>query len=143
MFKYKKERIMNMTNIDQILLKVTSGDNVLKKNHRVFLGFSGRDGREFRCRQNNGDGNPFRSNAEVTLIFGNSSNVEKPNFNDPRNPLMDDLRVGRAYLRIDPDSESEWLIKDVQVFINGTLTHGIKIPNIILDEDGAERVYLD
>ena len=134
---------MNMTNIDQIQLKITTGNNDLKRNHRVFLGFSGSQGREFRCRENNGDGNPFKSNSTVTITFGNLSNVEKPDFNDPRNTPTDDLQVGRAYLRIDPDSENEWLIKDAQVFINGVLTHQLRIPNIILDEDGSEKVHLD
>jgi hypothetical protein len=132
-----------MANIDQIQLKVMTGGKALKKSHRVFLGFSGRDGREFRCREDSGDGNPFLTNSTTTLIFGNSSNVEKPDFNDPRNPLMDDLHVGRGYLRIDPDSDSEWIINDAQVFINGTLTHRLRIPNIVLDEDGSEKVYLD
>jgi len=132
-----------MTNIDQIQLKITTGNKDLKRNHRVFLGFSGRQGREFRCRENNGDGNPFNSNSIVTLTFGNTSNVEKPDLNDPRNPPTDDLQVGRAYLRIDPNTENEWLIQDAQVFINGTLTHRLRIPNIILDEDGSEKVYLD
>jgi hypothetical protein len=132
-----------MTNIDQIQLKIITGNNDLKRNHRVFLGFAGRQGREFRCRENNGDGNPFKSNSTVTLTFGNSSNVEKPELNDPRNPQTDDLQVGRAYLRIDPNSENKWLIQDAQVFINGTLTHRLRIPNIILDEDGSEIVYLD
>ena len=132
-----------MTNIDQIQLKITTGNKDLKRNHRVFLGFSGRQGREFRCRENNGDSNPFNSNSTFTLIFGNTSNVERPDLNDPRNPPTDDLQVGRAYLRIDPDTENEWLIQDAQVFINGTLTHRLRIPNIILDEDGSERVYLD
>lgn len=132
-----------MTNIDQIQLKIITGNNDLKRNHRVFLGFSGRQGREFRCRENNGDGNPFESNSTVILIFGNTSNVEKPDLNDPRNPPTDDLQVGRAYLRIDPNTENKWLIQDAQVFINGTLTHRLRIPNIILDEDGSEIVYLD
>jgi hypothetical protein len=56
---------------------------------------------------------------------------------------MDDLQVGRAYLRIDPDSDSEWMIQDAQVLINGTLTHQLRLRNIILDEDGSEKVYLD
>ncbi|MGH9972442.1 MAG: hypothetical protein ACRD93_00940 [Nitrososphaeraceae archaeon] len=120
-----------------------TGGKALKKSHRVFLGFSGGHGREFRCREDNGDGNPFSTNSMITLIFGNSSNVEKPDFNDPRNPLMDDLLVGRGYLRIDPDSDSEWIINDAQVFINGTLTHRVRLPNIVLDEDGSEKVYLD
>jgi hypothetical protein len=134
---------MNMTNVDQIQLNVITGGKALKKSHRVFLGFSGGHGREFRCREDSGDGNPFSTNSTITLIFGNSSNVEKPDFNDPRNPLMDDLLVGRGYLRIDPDSDSEWIINDAQVFINGTLTHRIRLPNIVLDEDGSEKVYLD
>ena len=132
-----------MTNIDQIQIKITTGNKDLKRNHRVFLGFSGRQGREFRCRENNGDSNPFISNSTVTLTFGNTSNIERPDLNDPRNPPTDDLQVGRAYLRIDPDTENEWLIQDAQVFINGTLTHRLRNPNIILDEDGSERVYLD
>lgn len=132
-----------MTNIDQIQLKVITGNNDLKRNHRVFLGFSGRQGREFRCRKNNGDSNPFNSNSTVTLTFGNTSNVERPDLNDPRNPPTDDLQVGRAYLRIDPNTENEWMIQDAQVFINGTLTHRLRTPNIILDEDGSEIVYLD
>ena len=132
-----------MTNIDQIQLKIITGNNDLKRNHRVFLGFSGRQGREYRCRENNGDGNPFKSNSTVILTFGNTSNVEKPELNDPRNPPTDDLQVGRAYLRIDPNTENKWLIQDAQVSINGTLTHRLRIPNIILDEDGSEIVYLD
>ncbi|HEU5119830.1 MAG TPA: hypothetical protein VFT71_02485 [Candidatus Nitrosocosmicus sp.] len=132
-----------MTNIDQIQLKIITGNNDLKRNHRVFLGFSGRQGREYRCRENNGDGNPFKSNSTVILTFGNTSNVEKPELNDPRNPPTDDLQIGRAYLRIDPNTENKWLIQDAQVSINGTLTHRLRIPNIILDEDGSEIVYLD
>lgn len=132
-----------MTNIDQIQLKITTGDNELKRSHRVFLGFSGRQGREFRCRENNGDGNPFKKNSTIALTFGNLANIEKPDLNDPRNPSMDDLQVGRAYLRIDPDSDTKWMIKDAQIFINGTLTHRLRIQNIVLDEDGSEKVYLD
>lgn len=132
-----------MTNIDQIQLTITTGSDALDNGHRVFLGFTGRHGREFRCRELDGDGNPFSSNSTVTLRFGNLSNVETPNFNDPRNPSMDDLQVGRAYIRIDPDSEHEWHIQAAQVFINGTLTHQLRIAGIILDEDASETVYLD
>lgn len=58
-------------------------------------------------------------------------------------PVMDDLQIGRAYIRRDPDSEHKWLIQDAQVLINGTLTHQLRICGIILDEDGSEIVYLD
>jgi hypothetical protein len=132
-----------MTNVDQIQLSVSTGNNDLRRNHRVFLGFTGRHGREFRCREIDGDGNPFESNSTVILKFGNASNVENPNINDPRNPLIDDLQVGRAYIRIDPDSKEEWLIQNAQVSINGIITHELRIPNIILDEDASEKVYLD
>ena len=132
-----------MVNIDQIQLSVTTGGEGLNRGHRVFLGFTGRHGREFRCRELDGSGNPFTSNSTITLKFGDSSNVENPNLNDPRKPAMDTLQVGRAYIRIDPDSEHEWLIQDARVLINGTLAHQLRIPGIILDEDGSEIVYLD
>ena len=131
-----------MTNIDRIQLSVTTGNESIDQDHRVFLGFTGAHGREFRCREENDDNNPFRAGQRV-LIFGNGSNVGNPSLNDPRNPVLDDLHIGRAYIRIDPESEDEWLIQDAEVSINGNLTHRLRIQNIILHEDASEIVYLD
>ena len=130
-------------NIEQIQLLVSTGNEDLDLNHRVFLGFHGSHGREFRCKIIDGEINPFRANRTITITFGIESNAENPNLNDPRNPQLDTLRLERAYIRIDPDARDRWLINNIQVLINGILSYQLQISNIILDEDSSEIIFLD
>ena len=130
-------------NVEQIQLTVSTGNEDLDFNHRVFLGFLGSHGREFRCKIIDGEVNPFRANQTITITFGTGSNAENPNLNDPRNPQLDIVGLEKAYIRIDPNARNRWSLNDIKVFINGSLSYQLKIPNIVLDEDSSEIIFLD
>ena len=132
-----------MTDINQIQLFVQTGSSSISSGERVFLGFNGRHGREFRCRLEGGNTNPFESDSETHLIFGQDSNVSESNLNDPRNPQMDDLMLGRAYLRLDTTSQTEWIIREVRININGNDTHNLLLNGITLNRDSSETIYID
>ena len=135
---------ITMTDVNQIQLFVISGESALESGERVYLGFNGRHGREFRCRLiGNNNANPFEPNQERQLIFGQDSNVLDSQLNDPRNPQMDDLMMGRAYIRIDTASQMEWIINDARVLINSSVTHNLVLTNTILHRDGTQLVYMD
>lgn len=132
-----------MSDINQIQIFVRTGPSSPSSGERVFLGFNGRHGREFRCRLDGGNTNPFGSNTETHLIFGQDSNVSEPSLNDPRNPQMDDLMLGRAYLRLGTTSQTEWIIREIRVVVNGNDTHDLLLHDITLHRDGSEIIYMD
>ena len=129
--------------ITQIIAHVETGDKDLNNNSRVYLGFEGKHGREFRMRTTN-DPNPFRENTALDIVFGSGANVRQASINDPRNPPMDLTQITGAYIRIEPRQEEPWKVLNAQVFINGSVTpaFSLRLPNIILEEDSGEKVSL-
>jgi hypothetical protein len=129
--------------ITQIKVHIETGNQDPDKDTRVYLGFEGRHGREFRMRTT-GDPNPFRENTALDIVFGSGANVRDENINDPTNPSMDLTQITGAYIRIEPRQEEPWNIATAQVFINGsaTPTFSLKLPNIVLEEDAGEKVSL-
>ena len=57
---------------------------------------------------------------------------------------MDQNRITGAYIRIEPGQEKPWEITSAQVFINGSGTpmFSLKLPNIVLEDDTADKVSL-
>ena len=129
--------------ISQIRAHIETGNQDPDRNTRVFLGFDGKHGREFRMRTT-GDPNPFRENTALDIVFGSGANVRDENINDPTNPSMDLTQITGAYIRIEPRQEEPWNIATAQVFINGsaTPTFSLKLPNIVLEEDAGEKVSI-
>jgi hypothetical protein len=129
--------------ISQIKAHIETGNQDPDRNTRVFLGFEGKQGREFRMRTTD-DANPFRENTALDIVFGSGANVRDPSINDPINPPIDETQITGAYIRIEPGQEEPWKIASAQVFINGsgTPTFSLKLPNIILEEDAGEKVSL-
>jgi hypothetical protein len=129
--------------ITQIKVHIKTGNKDPNKNMRVYLGFEGKHGREFRMRTTD-DANPFRENTALDIIFGSGANVRDKNINDPRDPPMDKTQITGAYIRIEPRQEEPWKIASAQVFINGsrTPTFSLKLPNIVLEDDAGEKVSL-
>jgi hypothetical protein len=129
--------------ITQIKANIKTGNQDLNTNTRVFLGFEGKHGREFRMRTTD-DANPFRKNTTKDVIFGVGANVRDSSINDPRNPQMDETELTSAYIRIEPRQEKPWKIEDAQVSINGsaTPTFSLKLPSISLEDDAGEKVSL-
>jgi hypothetical protein len=132
-----------ITQINQIKVHIKTGNKDPNKNTRVYLGFEGKHGREFRMRTTD-DSNPFRENTALDIIFGSGANVIEKNINDPRNPAMDRTQITGAYIRIEPRQEEPWKIASAQVFINesGTPTFSLRLPNIVLEDDAGEKVSL-
>jgi hypothetical protein len=157
-----------MVHIPQMDLTIETGNADLAHSHRVFLGLEGAadftllnapgnlprefSSREFRCRRaGDSNANPFRTNASITLTFGENSNVANPELNDPRDPHMGATDVDRAYIRIDPNSSEPWKIKKATIEFKGPTSTPYKFELdattstagfIMLDEDAAEKVYL-
>jgi hypothetical protein len=129
--------------ISQIKAHIQTGNQDPNRNTRVFLGFEGKHGREFRMRTTD-DPNPFRENTALDIVFGSGSNVRDDDSNDPTDPPMDQNQITGAYIRIEPRQEEPWEIASAQVFINGsgTPTFSLKLPNIVLEEDAGEKVSL-
>jgi hypothetical protein len=129
--------------ITQIKAHIETGNQDPDSNTRVFLGFEGKHGREFRMRTTD-DANPFRESTALDIVFGSGANVKDENINDPTQPQMDQNRITGAYIRIEPGQEQPWKIASAQVFINGSGTpmFSLKLPNIVLEEDAGERVSL-
>jgi hypothetical protein len=129
--------------ITQIKVHIETGNKDPNKNMRVYLGFEGKHGREFRMRTTD-DSNPFRENTALDIIFGSGANVRDKNINDPTNPAMDKTQITGAYIRIEPRQEEPWKIASAQVFINGsaTPTFSLKLPNVVLEDDAGEKVSL-
>jgi hypothetical protein len=132
-----------ITQINQIKVHIKTGNKDPNRNTRVYLGFEGKHGREFRMRTTD-DANPFRENTELDIIFGSGANVRDKNINDPTNPPMDKTQITGAYIRIEPRQEEPWKIASAQVFINGsgTPTFSLILPNIVLEDDAGEKVSL-
>ena len=129
------------------------------QQHQNFLGFIPRNvqanptrfsGREFRLRKGN-DANPFRGGPEQ-LIFGIGNNVKNPELNDPQTPYpLESDDIAGVYIRVSPLSRESWSINSaiVQLFEGSPPTpiagRRYDLPqgaSIILQEDGAEKVYL-
>jgi hypothetical protein len=129
--------------ITQIKAHIKTGNEDPNRNTRVYLGFEGKHGREFRMRTTD-DPNPFRENTALEVVFGTGANIRDKDINDPRNPSMDLTQISGAYIRIEPRQEEPWKIASAQVFINGsaTPTFSLKLPNIVLEEDASEKVSL-
>jgi hypothetical protein len=129
--------------ITQIRVHIETGNQDLNSDTRVYLGFEGKHGREFRMRTTD-DANPFRENTILDVIFGSGANVRQRNINDPTNPQMDETQITGAYIRIEPRQEEPWKIATAQLFINGrgTPTYSLKLLNIVLEEDAGEKVSL-
>jgi hypothetical protein len=141
-----------MANIIQIIVEVDTIED-LGHHHRVFFGFEpGPDnvhpqGREFRCRRKGGDANPFRTGTNQ-VTFGLAGNVANPTDNDPANPQLETGKVGRAYLRIDPNTSEPWKINDAKVDVQHTGPPGVQTLNLVLhpitlDEDAGEIMYFE
>jgi hypothetical protein len=132
-----------ITQINQIKVHIKTGNKDPNRNTRVYLGFEGKHGREFRIRTTD-DANPFRENTALDIIFGSGANVRDKNNNDPTNPPMDKTQITGAYIRIEPRQQEPWKIASAQVFINGSVTptFSLKLPDIILEDDGGEKVSL-
>ncbi len=80
----------------------------------------------------------------MTLTFGNGSNVEDPEINDPRDPPIDvaDIFNSPVYLRTEPNA-GEWEIINARVeTLPHTAIFSIKYPGIVLDDDSGEKVEL-
>ena len=129
--------------ISQIIARIETGNQDPDRNTRVFLGFDGKHGREFRMRTTD-DANPFRQSTALDIVFGSGANVRDEDINDPTQPQMDQNRITGAYIRIEPGQEKPWKIASAQVFINGSGTpmFSLKLPNIVLEEDAGEKVSL-
>jgi hypothetical protein len=136
-------KIQMPTPITQIRAHIITGNKDPNNDTRVYLGFEGRHGREFRMRTTD-DANPFRENTGRDIVFGTGANVRDKEFNDPTNPSMDLTQISGAYIRIEPRQEEPWKIIDAQIFINGSTApiFSLKLPNIILEEDAGEKVSL-
>jgi len=107
--------------VDHIILTVTTGDENIDSNERVFLGIGGR---EFKCRrQGDHAENPFHEkNKKQELRFGSDSNVEDPKINDPRTgqPMsgggpIDKVNRHKIYLRRESSTNSRWTITTARV----------------------------
>jgi hypothetical protein len=129
--------------ITQIKAHIETANKDPNRNTRVYLGFEGKHGREFRMRTTD-DANPFRENTALDIVFGSGANVREKDINDPTNPSMDLTQISGAYIRIEPRQEESWKIIGAQVFINGsaTPTFSLKLPNIVLEEDAGEKISL-
>ena len=129
--------------ISQIRAHIVTGNQDPNSNTRIFLGFEGEHGREFRMRTTD-DANPFRENTALDIVFGSSANVRNPNINDPANPPINETQITGAYIRIEPGQEEQWKIESAQVFINGRFvpTFSLKLPNTVLKDDAGEKVSL-
>jgi hypothetical protein len=148
-----------MAPLTKIQVDITTGNQDPDSNTRIFLGFDPRNvqanatrfgGREFRLRKGN-DANPFRGGPEQ-LIFGIGNNVKNPELNDPQTPYpLESDDIAGVYIRVSPLSKESWSINSaiVQLFEGSPPTpvagRRYDLPqgaSIILQEDGAEKVYL-
>ena len=148
-----------MAPVTKIQVDITTGNQDPDSNIRIFLGFDPRNvqanptrfsGREFRLRKGN-DANPFRGGPEQ-LIFGIGNNVKNPELNDPQTPYpLESDDIAGVYIRVSPLSKESWSINSaiVQLFEGSPPTpiagRRYDLPqgaSIILQEDGAEKVYL-
>ena len=148
-----------MAPVTKIQVDITTGNQDPDSNIRIFLGFDPRNvqanptrfsGREFRLRKGN-DANPFRGGPEQ-LIFGIGNNVKNPGLNDPQTPYpLESDDIAGVYIRVSPLSKESWSINSaiVQLFEGSPPTpiagRRYDLPqgaSIILQEDGAEKVYL-
>jgi hypothetical protein len=138
-----------MPTVTKIVAAILTGNEDPGKNTRIFLGFGGRGGREFRLRIDN-DANPYRENQQWTLTFGVGHFVKNPELNDPAMPYaLNSDDIDFAYIRVSPQSTESWLIKEVLVeLFSGDLgqTFVKKYElndSITLQEDAGEIVYLE
>ncbi len=129
--------------ISQIRARIETGNHDPDRNTRVYLGFDGKHGREFRMRTTD-DANPFRQGTAPDIVFGSSANVRDSSINNPSDPPMDDTQITGAYIRIEPRQEKRWEIASAQVFINGSGTpmFSLNLPNIVLEDDTTDKVSL-
>jgi hypothetical protein len=129
--------------ISQIIAHIETGNQDPDRNTRVFLGFEGKHSREFRMRTTD-DANPSRENTGRDIIFGIGANVRDKDINDPTQPQMDEDQITGAYIRIEPRQEDHWKIASAQVFVNGRVIprFSLKLPNIVLEDDTGEKVFL-
>ena len=65
--------------ISQIRAHIETGNQDPDRNTRVFLGFDGKHGREFRMRTTD-DANPFRQSTALDIVFADP-NVPGSGFN--------------------------------------------------------------
>jgi hypothetical protein len=153
---------IRMTLVTKIQADITTGNEDPSSNTRIFLGFDPRNqptfptsggGREFRLRKGD-DANPFRGGSEQ-LIFGVGNNVKNPQLNDPQKPYpLEAELIAGVYIRASPQSQESWQVNSatVQLFTGPTGSTPIATPpgkfvlpqggSIVLQEDGAEKVYL-
>ena len=130
--------------ISQIIARIETGNQDPDRNTRVFLGFDGKHGREFRMRTTD-DANPFRQSTALDIVFGSGANVRDEDINDPTEPQMDQNRITGAYIRIEPGQEKPWEIASAEIFINGSGTpmFSLKLPNISWKRMQERRYLLD
>lgn len=82
-------------------------------NSAVYLGIAGR---EFHLDSEDST-NDFEAGDKKTYIFGDGSNVDQAQYNDPRAPKLDtvDLDTYPTYVR---SPNSDWALEDVTVTVN-------------------------
>lgn len=158
LYKVRYNSTIRIARVTKIQVDITTGSEDPDSNARIFLGFDPRNvsldakaggGREFRLRKGS-DANPFRGGPEQ-LIFGVGHNVNNPALNDPFTPYeLESQDIAGVYIRVSPQSKESWMINSatVQLFegtAGSTLIVKYGLPqggSIVLQEDGAERVYL-
>jgi hypothetical protein len=138
-----------MPTVTKIRAAILTGNQDPGKNTRIFLGFGGRGGREFRLRIGN-DANPYRENQQWELRFGVDHLVKNSELNDPATPYaLNSDDIDFAYIRVSPQSTESWLIESVEVELfsgdlGQTLVKKYELhDSITLQEDAGEIVYLE
>ena len=104
-----------MANVTQLVLYVTTGSHLeADTKGRVFLGICGR---EFRCDR---PGEDFTRGTKRMFVFGDGSNVNAPEANDPRHPqlIVEDAHTYPMYVRFEQVNSNFWQLEDIWLIIN-------------------------
>ena len=113
----------------------------------VFLGVAGR---EFNV-DSQGDVNDFERNSDRTYVFGEGSNVLRPQENDPRTPWQtdtNDLRFSPTYIRFEPGQGGDWNLERVQLTVIDVSNNSVQFDrlegnaNLWLGESRGKALYL-
>ncbi len=108
---------------------MTEPDSGSGTDGRIYLGICGR---EFRCDTDDDD---FEPGSDRTYIFGEGSNIRRPDLNDPRQPalVLEDRDLFPVYLRFDQADSDDWFINQAWVYLNGNTRYDY---SILLSSDG-------
>jgi len=104
-----------MANLTKIDVRIKTSDrNNAGTNGLVYLGICGR---EFRCDSKKND---FERGSNRTYTFGDDSNVQKADNNDPRKPQLsvEDADRFPVYIRFEQRTSSEWNLEQATVHLN-------------------------